>query len=147
VDAAIKQSSNLAASTSAANISALANTFSESLVVQDDAVAAANQAIPALLSYKNNLSNPQDKRDLANAAYQSAVSTREKALSDIPKISTIQNEFLALKAEDSDPNTTLARKQAIAQRIAVLQSNFLNIGAISRSGLDALKKTWVPPAP
>jgi hypothetical protein len=115
--------------------------------VQDDAVAAANQAIPALLSYKNNLSNPQDKRDLANAAYQSAVSTREKALSDIPKISTIQNEFLALKAEDSDPNTTLARKQAIAQRIAVLQSNFLNIGAISRSGLDALKKTWVPSAP
>ena len=147
IDAAVSQSNSLVDSTSAANISAISNTFSDALVVQDDAVAAANKAIPALLSYKNNLSNPQDKRDLANAAYQSAVSTREKALLDIPKINTIQNEFLALKAEDSDPNTTLARKQAIAQRIAVLQSNFLNIGAITRNGLDALKKTWVPPTP
>ena len=147
IDAAVSQSNNLAASTSAANIAALANTFSDALVVQADAVTSANTAIPALLSYKNNLSNPQDKRDLANAAYQSAVSTREKALSDIPKINTIQNEFLALKAEDSDPNTTLTRKQAIAQRIAVLQSNFLNIGAITRNGLDVLKKTWVPPTP
>lgn len=147
VDAAIAQSNNLAASTSASSIAAVGDIFSTARLVQDDAVSAANLAIPALLSYKNNPSNPQDKRDLANAVYQSAVTTRDKALTDIPKIDTIQNEFLALKAEESDPNTTLVRKQAIAQRIAVLQSNFLSIGAITRSGLDALKKSWVPPTP
>ena len=146
IDATVDQSSNLATNGTAANTAAMLTTFSTARVVQDDAVTAANNAIPALLSYKNNTSNPTDKRDLANAAYLNAVSTRDKALSDIPKISTIQNEFITLDTELKDPSTTLLRKQEINQRMGILQTAFTNLSAITRTELNTRISTWVLPA-
>ena len=133
-------------STTAAAVGALGDTFTTSIQVQKDAVTAANNAIPALLAYKNNALNPADKRALADASYQSAVTTRDKALSDIPKLTAMQNEYVALKAEEADPKTTVERKQAIAQRVSTLQAEFLQLNPLSRSALDSLINSWKPPA-
>ena len=147
IDAAVSQSGNMAVSSSAANTAATLTALSTARSVQDDTVSAANKAIPALLSYKNDQSNPTDKRDLANAAYLDAVAARDKALSDIPKIDTIANEFSALETELQNPNITLLRQQEINQRMGVLQIAFNNLGAITRTELNTRISTWVPPAP
>ncbi len=145
IDAAIAQSNSFASSSTAANITVSSETFSTARTVQDDAVSAANNAIPELLSYKNNTANPADKRELANTAYNNAVATRDKALADIPHIDEIQNEFNTLETELKDVNTTLARQQEINQRMGILQTAFNSIGAITRSELNTRISTWVPP--
>lgn len=145
IDAAVRESNNLAASSTAAGITISSDTLRAAKTVQEDAVSAANQAIPALLSYKNDLANPLEKRDQAEASYNDAVATRDKALGNIPKIDTVQNEFAALEEEAADVNTTSARQQEIIQRMNILQNAFISIGAITRSELDSRIRTWVPP--
>ncbi len=145
IEAAVRQSNNLAASSTAAGISISSDTLSAAKSVQEDTVSAANRAIPALISYKNDLTNPIDKREQAEAAYNDAVATRDKALGNIPKIDTVQNEFGALETEVDDITITPARKQEIIQRMSVLQNAFISIGAITRSELDSRIRSWVPP--
>lgn len=143
IDAAVRQSNNLVASGTPSGLTS--DSLSAAKEVQQDAVSAANRAIPALLSYKNNILNPEEKRAVADIAYQDAVSTRDKALADIPKLDTLLNEFGALQTELEVVDTTPTRKQAIVQRMSVLQTAFINLGTITRSELDSRIRIWVPP--
>ena len=143
IDAAVRQSNNLVASGTPSGLTS--DSLSVAKEVQQDAVSAANRAIPALLSYKNNILNPEEKRAVADLAYQDAVSTRDKALADIPKLDTLLNEFGALQTELEAVDTTPARKQAIVQRMSALQTAFINLGTITRSELDSRIRIWVPP--
>ena len=143
IDAAVRQSNNLVASGTPSGLTS--DSLSVAKEVQQDAVSAANRAIPALLSYKNNILNPEEKRAVADLAYQDAVSTRDKALADIPKLDTLLNEFGALQTELEAVDTTPARKQVIVQRMSALQTAFINLGTITRSELDSRIRIWVPP--
>jgi hypothetical protein len=119
-----------------------AQTFSDAIAVQNNAVRSANSNITRLLAVANNRSTPADKAAAARLTAQSAANTRTKALDDTPKISTLLAEFRALDTEAANPNTTDARKLQITQRKAQLYTEFTRLQVITAPQLKALEETW-----
>jgi hypothetical protein len=147
LNAATSQANGL--STGGANLTISSDTFSSAKIIQQNTVSAANSAIPALLSYKNNTSNPQEKRTQAQAAYNDAVATRDKALGDIPRIDSLQNEFNALQTQLSAAGSSAPtdRTREINLRLTSIEASFNNLNTITKAQLTDKIRTWVPPTP
>jgi hypothetical protein len=119
-----------------------AQAFSDALAVQNRAVQSANSYISRLLAFANARNTPDEKRDAARATAQSAVNTRDKALSDTPRIASLLEEFRALDAEEARTGTSDARKLQITQRKAALYTEFTRLQAITAEQLRAFEETW-----
>lgn len=141
VNAAVAQSSQVVGTT-ANNTGISVTVFNDSITLHNNVVSTANNYITQLTRYANNSRNPDDRRAAARSLAQNAVTVRDKAVSLIPQITTIRNQYQALELEKNAQGTTATRQQEIVQQQAQLYSQFNNLRPYDQAQLDTLVESW-----
>jgi hypothetical protein len=148
ISAAINQSGNLTVGSSTQTTATQSSgrpdpdTLKNIIAVQDRVVPAANAVTGKLLDYANNTSNTTVNREEARKLYNSAIFSREKALTDRAVLSSILAEVEDLNAEYANTATTPERKEAIVSRKNTLQGQINSINPITQAQLDELIRNW-----
>lgn len=141
IDAAVTESGQAVTGTvNASDISV--STFSDSIALHNNIVTISNSYISRLNNYANDTDNPDDRRTEARYLALNVVTTRDKAIDLIPKITTIRDEYSVLEAEKDSPETTIARRREIIQKQAQLYSQFNNLQPYNRTQFDTLVESW-----